>query len=185
MGECCCSNGYSCHVRRHFLWAATDAATLKAPGTLRLIVRRTRLERALRTLWPNWRHHAFVTNRDDLDTETADAHHRAHARVELAIRDVNDTGLAHCPSRKFVANADHLACAALAHNLARWTARLAHAQNPRALTVAATTRNRHLTVAGRVVNHRRQHILPMPTNWPWAHTFTRALQQLRNLPMLI
>ena len=41
--------------------------------TVRLVVRRTRLtEPAQRRLWPDWRHHAFITNRDDLDTIEAD-----------------------------------------------------------------------------------------------------------------
>ena len=157
----------------------------EGPRELRLVVRRSRLVGPQGTLWPDWRHHCFVTNRSDLDAVAADAYHRDHARVELAIRDLKDNGLAHCPSGKFFANAAHLACAALAHNIARWTARLGHAQNPQRLTVAATTRRRLLTVAGRVVNHGRQHILRMPTNWPWAHTFTQALRHLRNLPLLI
>ena len=39
---------------------------------VRLVVRRTRLtEPAQRRLWPDWRHHAFITNRDDLDTVEA------------------------------------------------------------------------------------------------------------------
>ena len=57
-----------------------------APAKLRLIVRRTRLIGAQRELWPNWRHHSFVTDRVDLDTCAADAYHRAHATVELAIQ---------------------------------------------------------------------------------------------------
>ena len=57
-----------------------------APAKLRLIVRRTRLIGAQRELWPNWRYHCFVTDRADLDTCAADAYHRAHATVELAIQ---------------------------------------------------------------------------------------------------
>ena len=55
-----------------------------APAKLRLIVRRTRLLGAQAELWPNWRYHCFVTDREDLDTCAADAYHRAHATVELA-----------------------------------------------------------------------------------------------------
>ncbi len=100
------------------------------PRRLRLVVRRTRLaEGPQRELWPD-RRHCFVTNRDDLDAEAADAYHRAHARVELAIRDLKANGLAHCPSGRSFANGAHLACAVLAHNLARWTARLAGCQEP-------------------------------------------------------
>ena len=51
------------------------------------------------------------------------AFHRAHANVELAIRDLKEgAGLEHCPSGHFFANAAWLACAVLAHNLIRWTA---------------------------------------------------------------
>jgi hypothetical protein len=158
----------------------------QGPRRLRLVVRRTRLAEGLqRELWPDWRHHCLVTNRADLDAETADAYHRAHARVELAIRDLKDNGLAHCPSGRFFANAAHLVCAALAHNLARWCARLAHTQHPDRLTAAATVRRRLLAVPGRLVNHSRRHKLRLPLNWPWAHQFTAALQHARNLPQLI
>ena len=44
---------------------------------VRLVVRRTRLtDSAQRRLWPDWRYHAFITDRDDLDTVAADAFHR-------------------------------------------------------------------------------------------------------------
>ena len=74
----------------------------RKPRTLRLIVRRTRLVGAQAELWPNWRHHAFITDRDDLDTRSADAYHRGHARVELAIKDLKDNGLRRCPSGRFL-----------------------------------------------------------------------------------
>ena len=152
---------------------------------LRLVVRRTRLIGAQRELWPNWRHHAFITDRDDLDTAGADAYHRAHARVELAIRDLKDCGLRHCPSGRFFANGAWLACAALAHNITRWTARLGHVHPARQLTAAASVRNRLLTIPGRLVNHSGRHRLRLPLNWPWAATFTTALRHIRNLPLLI
>ena len=153
---------------------------------LRLIVRRSRLLGAQRELWPNWRHHCFVTDRDDLDTAAADAYHRAHATVELAIRDLKESaGLSRCPSGRFFANGAWLACCVLAHNLARWTARLGGTHPARQLTAAATVRNRLLTIPGRLVNHSGHHKLRLPLNWPWQNTFTRALQQIRNPPLLI
>ena len=155
------------------------------PAKLRLITRRSRLLGAQGELWPNWRYHSFVTDRHDLDTKAADTHHRAHATVELAIRDLKDNGLSRCPSGRFFANGAWLACRVLAHNLARWTARLGRAHPPRQLTVAATIRNRLLTVPGRLVNHSGRHKLRLPLNWPWAHTFTTALGHIRNLPQLI
>ena len=155
------------------------------PRKLRLVVRRTRIVGPQGELWPNWRHHCLTPDRNDLDACAADAYHRDHARVELAIRDLKDTGLARCPSGRFFANGAWLACAALAHNLTRWTARLGHAQHPQRLTVAATIRTRLLTVPGRVVNHSRHRILRLPRDWPWHRTWTRALRHLRNLPLLI
>ena len=157
-----------------------------APAKLRLIIRRSRLLGAQGELWPNWRHHCFVTDRHDLDTCAADTYHRAHATVELAIRDLKEgAGLSRCPSRRFPANGAWLACCVLAHNLIRWTSRLGRAHPTRQLTVAATIRNRLLTVPGRLVNHSGRHRLRLPLNWPWANTFTTALQRIRNLPLLI
>ena len=101
------------------------------PAKLRLVTRRSRLLGAQGELWPNWRYHSFVTDRDDLDTKAADAYHRNHATVELAIRDLKDNGLRRCPSGRFFANGAWLACSVLAHNLARWTA-ASGAPTPRA-----------------------------------------------------
>ncbi len=153
--------------------------------SLRLVVRRTRLtERTQRTLWPDWRHHAFVT---DLDAPTVevDQFHRDHARVELAIRDLKEgAGLEHCPSGKFFANAAWLACAVLAHNLTRWTARLGHIHPDDQLTVARTVRSRLLALPGRLVNRSGRLVLRLPERWPWATTFTGALDRIRALPLI-
>ena len=155
------------------------------PRKLRLIDRRTRLTGPQAALWPDWRHHSFITNRDDLDTAAADAYCRDHARVELAIKDLKANGLAHCPSGKFTANAAWLGCAVLAHNLTRWTARAGRAQHPDTLTVAATQRHRLINLPARLVNRSGRHTLRLPAAWPWAHTFTTALRHIRNLPQLI
>jgi hypothetical protein len=91
-------------------------------GGDRLIVRRTRLTGAQATLWPDWRCHAFVTDREG-NAVTLDADHRRHAVCELAIRDLKDgAGLRHCPSGVFLANAAWLVVATQAHNLLRWVA---------------------------------------------------------------
>jgi len=152
---------------------------------LRLVVRRSRLAdpRQL-ALWPHWRHHAFVTN-VELDTASADAFHRAHANVELAIRDLKEgAGLEHCPSGHFFANAAWLACAVLAHNLIRWSARLGDVHPGDQLTVARSVRTRVLALPGRLVNRSGTIVLRLPERWPWALSFTRALDQIRALPLL-
>jgi hypothetical protein len=89
-------------------------------GHQRLVVRRTRLIGPQAQLWPDWRHFAFLTNRTE-PLETVESEHRAHAVVELAIRDLKDQALAHFPSGHFNANAAWTVIAALAHNLLRWT----------------------------------------------------------------
>jgi hypothetical protein len=152
---------------------------------VRLVVRRTRLTDPTQAqLWPDWRHHAFVTN-IELPTIDADQFHRDHATVELAIRDLKDgAGLEHCPSGRFFANAAWLGCAVLAHNVIRWTARLGDAHPADQLTVARAIRTRLLTLPGRLVNRSRQWTLRLPARWPWADIFHTALDRIRSLPLL-
>ena len=74
-----------------------------------------------------------------------DEFHRAHATVELAIRDLKEgAGLEHVPSGNFIANSAWLLCAALAHDLIRWTAMLGDITPEEHLTVARTVRTRFL-----------------------------------------
>src|SRR5262249_19075799 len=130
---------------------------------LPLVGRRTRLpDPAHAQLWPDWRHHAFVTN-VELDTVTVDRFHRDHATIELAIRDLKQgAGLEHCPSGRFFANAAWLACAVLAHDLIRWTAHLGDIHPADHLTVTRTVRTRLLGLPGRLVNRSGPHILRLP-----------------------
>ncbi|MEO5837660.1 MAG: transposase, partial [Acidimicrobiales bacterium] len=150
--------------------------------TRRLIVRRTRLTgRAQQRLWPDWRHHAFLTDLDD-DVITVDRFHRQHAVVELAIRDLKEgAGLEHIPSGNFQANSAWLQCAALAHNMIRWTATLGNARVENQLVIARTVRTQLLTIPGRLINRSGKPTLRMPTQWPWANAFTTALTALRAL----
>ena len=147
----------------------------------RLVVRRTRLTGPLEQLWPDWRHFAFLTDIEG-DAVEVDAFHRAHAVVELAIRDMKEgAGLEHMPSGHFFANSAWLLCAALAHNLMRWTALLGEITPPRELVVARTLRTRFLSVPARLVNRSGVRTLRAPSKWPWAEAFTRAVGLLRSL----
>jgi hypothetical protein len=152
-------------------------------GDHRLIVRRTRLTGARQeALFPDWRHHAFVTDRPGSAVDL-DADHRQHAVVELAIRDLkHGAGLAHCPSGKIHANAAWTVLATIAHNLHRWVAALG-LRIP-GLVVAKTLRRRYLTVPGRMTSGGRREMLHLPRYWPWATQFLTALTRLRNLPAL-
>ena len=148
----------------------------------RLIVRRTRLIGRQASLWPQWRHFAFLTDLGGPAVEV-DAFHREHATVELAIRDLKEgAGLEHVPSGHFFANAAWLVCVALAHNLIRWTAILGDITPEEQLTVARTVRTRFLSVPGRLVSRSGRPTLRAPLEWPWAGAFERALDLLRLLP---
>jgi hypothetical protein len=148
----------------------------------RLIVRRTRLIGPQATLWPEWRHFAFLTDLEG-DVVDIDAFHRAHACVELAIRDLKEgAGLEHVPSGQFFANAAWLLCAALAHDLIRWTAMLGELTPAQQFTVARTVRTQFFSVPGRLVSRSGVPTLRGPMQWPWAEAFTHALDLLRSLP---
>jgi hypothetical protein len=144
----------------------------------RLVVRRTRLVGAQAELFPNWRYHAFVTDRVGTTVEL-DADHRRHATVELAIRDLKGgVGLRHHPSGKFAANAAWLVIATLAHNLLRWIAAIG--LGARGELVAAKTLRRTLfSLPGRLTHSARRWRLHLPVGWPWAPWFELALARLR------
>jgi hypothetical protein len=140
---------------------------------VRLIVRRVRptpgSQLALDVVFD---YHPFVTNRDGT-TLTLEADHRAHAQVELVIRDLKDGPLAHMPSGKFTANAAWLTLAALAHNLGRQT--LAAAGGEWAAATVGTLRRKLVAMPARLVSSGRRRRLRAPTNWPWRAGLRRAL----------
>ena len=148
----------------------------------RLVVRRTRLIGAQAELWPDWRHHAFVSNRTE-DAVTLDAEHRNHAVVELAIRDLKEgSGLNHCPSGRFSANAAWLVIASLAHNLIRWVASLGLSHS--GAVVTKSIRRRFIALSGRMTTSGRRSRLHLPTGWPWSRQFSNALVNLRAIAIL-
>jgi Transposase DDE domain group 1 len=151
----------------------------------RLIVRRTRLtDKRQARLWPDWRPFAFLTDLDG-DAVEIDAFHRAHATVELAIRDLKEgSGLQHCPSGNFSANSAWLQCAVLAHNLIRWTSTIGQPAPVNQLTVARTVRFQLLAIPARLVNRSGTLTLRCPARWPWAQLFTRRLRTIPALPSL-
>ena len=92
---------------------------------VRLIVRRVRPTPGSQlALFATYSYHGFITDRDG-ETLELEVDHRRHAEIENAIRDLKyGVGLNHLPSGRFAANAAWLAVQVMAHNLARWTARL-------------------------------------------------------------
>ena len=148
-------------------------------GGRRLIVRRTRLLGAQAELWPDWRHFAFITNRDE-DIALVEAEHREHAVVEQVIADLKDQALAHFPSGRFNANAAWTVLAAVAHNLLRWTQLLGMPHTT--VRAARTLRRRLLSIAGRLTRHARGWTLRLPARWPWHGDYLNALNRIRALP---
>ncbi|MGA2015186.1 MAG: IS1380 family transposase [Solirubrobacteraceae bacterium] len=145
----------------------------------RLIVRRTRLTGKQADLFPNWRHHAFATNRT-IPGLVADTDHRDHATIELTIRDLIDQALCHFPSGRMHANSAWVVIAALAHNLGRWTTQIGLPDRP--VQTARSRRRQLLQIPARLVQSSRQWTLRMPARWPWQTDFTTILHAIRALP---
>ena len=122
----------------------------------------------------------LLTDRDE-DTLELEADHRRHAEVENAIRDLKyGVGLNHLPSGRFAANAAWLAVQALAHNLARWAARIGLGEQ---LVTTKTLRRCFFSMAGRLTRSARRLTLHLPQGWPWAEQATLALARLRAIPL--
>ena len=150
-------------------------------ATVRLIVRRVNPTPGSQlALFVNYRYHGYITDRDG-DTLELDADHRRHAEIENAIRDLKyGVGLNHLPSGRFAANGAWLAVQVIAHNLARWTARIGLGEQ---LVTTKTLRRRFFSLAGRLTRSARRLTLHLPKRWPWENQFSDALARLRALPL--
>ena len=148
---------------------------------VRLIVRRVRPTPGSQlALFAGYSYHGFITDRDG-DTLALEADHRRYAEVENAIRDLKyGVGLNHLPSGRFAANAAWLAIQVLAHNLARWVARIGLGEQ---LVTTKTLRRRFFSMAGRLTRSARRLTLHLPQRWPWAEQATLALARLRATPL--
>ena len=155
--------------------AEADAAPV------RLIVRRVKPAPGSQlALFAIYSYHGFITDRDG-ETLELEADHRRHAEIENAIRDLKyGVGLNHLPSGRFAANGAWLAVQVMAHNLARWTARIGLGQQ---IVTTKTLRRRVFALAGRITRSARRLTLHLPRRWPWEEQFSRALARLRAIPL--
>ena len=97
------------------------------------------------------------------------------------IRDLkHGVGLNHLPSGRFAANGAWLAVQVIAHNLARWTARIGLGEQ---IVTVKTLRSRFFSLAGRLTRSARRLTLHLPQRWPWEAQLSRALARLRALPL--
>ena len=117
---------------------------------VRLIVRRVKPTPGSQlALFTSYSYHAFISDRAGELLEL-EADHRRHAEIENAIRDLKyGVGLNHLPSGRFGANAAWLAVQVIAHNLARWTARLGLGAG---IVTTRTLRRRYFALAGRLTH---------------------------------
>ena len=127
---------------------------------VRLIVRRVRPAPGSQlALFATYSYHGFITDRDG-DTLDLEGDHRRHAEIENAIRDLKyGVGLNHLPSGRFAANGAWLAVQVMAHNLARWTARIGLGEQ---LVTTKTLRRRFFALAGRLTRKARRLTLHLP-----------------------
>jgi len=160
----------------------TPFASAPDATPVRLLVRRIRPTPGTQlALFTDYAYHACITDRDG-DLLALEADHRRHAEIENAIRDLKyGVGLNHLPSGKFGANGAWLVIQVLAHNLARWTARLGFGVG---ILTTKTLRRRFFHVPGRLARSARRVTVHLPAHWPWASDFATALSRLRTLPLL-
>ena len=153
---------------------------------VRLIVRRVKPTPGSQlALFANYSYHAFITDRDG-DTLYLEADHRRHAEIENAIRDLK-YGVGSITSPRAVSppilslpKGAWLAVQVMAHNLARWTARIGLGQP---VVTTKTLRLRCFSLAGRLTRSARQLTLHLPQRWPWENQFSRALARFRAFPL--
>ena len=147
---------------------------------VRLIVRRVKPTPGSQlALFATYSYHGCITDRYG-ETLELEADHRRHAEIENAIRDLKyGVGLNHLPSGRFAANAAWLAVQVMAHNLARWTARLGLGEQ---IVTTKTLRRRFFALAGRLTRSARRLTLHLPRRWPWEDQFSRALARLQAIP---
>ena len=83
------------------------------------------------------------------------------------------------PSGRFAANGAWLAVQVMAHNLARWTARIGLGEGT---LITKTLRRRVFALVGRITRSARRLTLHLPRRWPWETQFSRALARLQAIP---
>ena len=127
---------------------------------MRLIVRRVKPTPGSQlALFASYSYHAFITDRDG-DVLELEADHPRHAEIENAVQDLKyGLALNHLPSGRFAANAAWLAVQVMAHNLARWTGRIALGEP---VATAKTLRRRCFSLAGRITRKARRLTLNLP-----------------------
>jgi hypothetical protein len=161
------------------------------PAAIRVLARRERphpgAQLTLFEAEDGWRYSLWVTNLPERtrgwrsQLAYIDAAHRAHARVEDAIRTGKDCGLGRFPSFDFAINSAWLAASLTAAALLSWL-RLTALDGDLARAEPKTLRYRILHAAGKLVRSGRRRRLKIPATWPWANAIATAWAQITALP---
>ena len=158
----------------------TPFQTKPDAAPVRLIVRRVKPTPGSQlALFARYSYHAFITDRDG-ETLELEADHRRHAEVENAIRDLKyGVGLKpHAVGALSPPNGAWLAVQVMAHNLARWTARIGLGERT---VITKTLRRRVFALVGRITRSARRLTLHLPRRWPWENpSSVRALARLQS-----
>ena len=155
----------------------TTFQTKPDAAPVRLIVRRVKPTRFPARPLRQIQLSRFITDRDgetlELEAESA----TPRSRTPYATS--STASLNHMPSGRFAANGAWLAVQVMAHNLARWTARIGLGQQ---IVTTKTLRRRVFALVGRITRSARRLTLHLPRRWPWETQFSRALARLQAIP---
>jgi hypothetical protein len=161
------------------------------PAAMRVFARRERphpgAQLTLFEAEDGWRYSLWVTNLPERtrgwrgQLAYIDAAHRAHARVEDAIRTGKDCGIGRFPSHDFAINSAWLAASLTAAALLSWL-RLIALDGDLARAEPKTLRYRILHTAGKLVRGGRRRRLKIPATWPWANSIATAWARITALP---
>jgi len=155
----------------------TDLIDLRRwPEATRMIVRREQPHPGAQLHFTDvegYRYQVFVTDLAETDSCYLEALFRGRGRVECAIRDAKDTGLANLPSHSFAINAVWLTLVLMAADLLAWTKGLCLDGD---LARAEPKRLRYtlLHSAGLLVSSARRTTVRIAGNWPWADDLVAA-----------
>ena len=158
------------------------------PAGMRVIVRRERPHPGAQLdvfeERDGYRYQAMATNTTVGQLAFLEARHRAHARVEDRIRQIQDAGLGRLPSRWFTINQAWLELALTATDLLAWTQTILLTGAPElAKAEWKTIRYRLLHTAARITHSSRRVWLRLQKGWPWALALAHAFQALRRIPV--
>ena len=149
------------------------------PAAMRVIVRRERPHPGAQLdafeERDGYRYQAMAANTGVGQLAFLEARHRAHARVEDRIRQLQDAGAGRLPSRMFRLNAVWLELALTAADLLAFTQTI--------LLEWKAIRYRLLHTAARITRGARQTWLRLAEGWPWALLLAWAFTTLRRIPL--